>query len=119
VRNHCQAQYYIDGENYFSAVKKELLNAKKYVYITDWMITPYFQLERPSELSDRNSRLDYILETIALQGVKVYIILYMEPKIALNNDSEFVENYFHEMSKNIKVLRHPNFILIPFLWSHH
>ena len=23
------------------------------------------------------------------------------------------------MNKNIKVLRHPNFILIPFLWSHH
>jgi phospholipase D1/2 len=83
------------------------------------MMTPYFQLERPCELADRESRLDYILESIALQGVKIYIILYMEPKIALNNDSLFVENYFHEMNKNIKVLRHPNFILIPFLWSHH
>jgi phospholipase D1/2 len=23
------------------------------------------------------------------------------------------------MHKNIKVLRHPNYILVPFLWSHH
>ena len=70
-------------------------------------------------MSDRSSRLDYILEQAALKGVKIYIILYMEPKIALNNDSEFVESYFQKMHPNIKVVRHPNFILIPFLWSHH
>lgn len=58
-------------------MKTELLKAKKYVYITDWMMTPYFQLERPAELSDREARLDYILESIALKGVKIYIILYM------------------------------------------
>lgn len=65
----------------------ELKKAEKFVYITDWMITPYFLLKRPKELDDRSCRLDYVLETIAQRGVKVYIILYMEPKIALNNDS--------------------------------
>jgi phospholipase D1/2 len=57
------------------------------------MLTPYFLLKRPCELDDRSCRLDYILENIAQRGVKIYIIIYMEPKIALNNDSEFVEYY--------------------------
>lgn len=30
----------------------ELKNAKKYVYITDWMITPYFSLIRKPEKLD-------------------------------------------------------------------
>ena len=83
------------------------------------MLTPYFLLKRPSDLDDTSSRLDYVLQAAAQRGVKVNIILYMEPKIALNNDSEFVEFYLSEMHRNIKVLRHPNYILVPFLWSHH
>lgn len=83
------------------------------------MMTPYFLLKRPKELDDRSCRLDYILESLAQKGVKIYIILYMEPKIALNNDSQFVQLYLQELNPNIKVLRHPNYILIPFLWSHH
>ncbi len=51
--------------------------------------------------------------------MKIYIILFKEPKIALNNDSKHAETYMKELSSNIKVLRHPNYILIPFLWSHH
>lgn len=51
------------------------------------MITPFFHLKRPTSLDDRTSRLDYIFEELGKKGVKIYIILYMEPKIALNNDS--------------------------------
>lgn len=54
------------------------------------MLTPYLLLKRPTELDDRSCRLDYVLESIAQKGVKIYIIIYMEPKIALNNDSEYV-----------------------------
>lgn len=43
----------------------------------------------------------------------------MEPKVALNIDSEFTEKYLMSLSPNIKVLRHPAYVLIPFLWSHH
>jgi len=41
-------------------MRNNLLAAKKNVYITDWMLTPYFLLKRPTELDDRASRLDYI-----------------------------------------------------------
>ena len=43
----------------------------------------------------------------------------MEPTIALNNNSEFVSKYLMSLSPNIKILRHPAYLLIPFLWSHH
>jgi phospholipase D1/2 len=39
--------------------------------------------------------------------------------MALNNDSEYAKQYLESLHPNIKVLRHPNYILIPFLWSHH
>jgi phospholipase D1/2 len=39
--------------------------------------------------------------------------------MALNIDSEFTEKYLVGLSSNIKVLRHPNYVFIPFLWSHH
>lgn len=119
VREECSSKFYVDGVDYFSDVCDEMKKAKRHIYITDWMLTPYFQLKRPAELDDTSCRLDSVLGTAAQRGVKVNIILYMEPKIALNNDSEFVEFYLTEMHKNIKVLRHPNYILVPFLWSHH
>ena len=46
VRKNCSTVFYADGEGYFKDLYTELKNAKKYVYITDWMITPYFMLVR-------------------------------------------------------------------------
>lgn len=60
-----------------------------------------------------------LFQKIANLGIKINIIIYMEPKVALNIDSEFTENYLMSLSSNIKVLRHPAYVLIPFLWSHH
>lgn len=77
VRTGCYSKYYIDGENYFSDLCDEMLKAKKSIYITGWMLTPYLLLKRPRELDDRSCRLDYVLENAAQRGVKVYIILYM------------------------------------------
>ena len=64
-----------------------MMKAERHIYITDWMLTPYFQLKRPADLDNTSCRLHYVLCSAAQRGVKVNIILYMEPKIALNNDS--------------------------------
>ncbi len=56
---------------------------------------------------------------MAKSGISINIIIYNAPTIALNIDSEFTENYLCSLSKNIKVIRHPNYVMIPFLWSHH
>lgn len=81
-------------------------------------MTPYFLLCRPQKY-DSDCRLDKVLKAAAERGVKINIVLFLQPKLALNNDSQHVKQYLESLNRNIKVLRHPNFILIPFLWSHH
>lgn len=44
-------------------------------------------LKRPKELFESQYRLDGVLQELAKRGVKIYIVLYQEPKIAINNDS--------------------------------
>jgi phospholipase D1/2 len=63
--------------------------------------------------------LDNVLGRVANAGIKVNIIIYNAPKMALNIDSEFSQSYLTKMSENIKVLLHPNYVLIPFMWTHH
>lgn len=59
-----------------------------------------------------------MLERKAKEGVKIYAILYNEPKIALTINSEYTQKYLSTLHPNIMVLRHPNYIL-PLMWSHH
>ena len=51
------------------------------------MVSPFFCLKRPDP--NHETRLDKVLEKVATSGIKVHIIIYMEPKVALNLDSEF------------------------------
>lgn len=60
-----------------------------------------------------------MFERVAKAGIKINIIIYNGPKMALNIDSEFTQTYLSSLSTNIKVLCHPNYMFIPFLWSHH
>lgn len=88
------------------------------MFITDWMLTPYFVLVRPKPL-DSDYRLDKVLKAAAERGVRINILVFQEPKLALNNDSEHTKQHLESLHTNIKVMRHPKYILIPFLWSHH
>jgi phospholipase D1/2 len=89
-RENCEGKFYIDGEDYFRDIYEELLRAKKEIFITDWMITPYFLFIRPNSL-DSEYRMDKVLKKVAEKGVKINIILFLEPKLALNNDSEYAK----------------------------
>lgn len=64
----------------------EISNAKTDVFITGWMITPFYMLCRPNHI-ESEFRLDKLLQRVAAKGIKVYIIVFLEPKLALNNDS--------------------------------
>lgn len=55
------------------------------------MITPYFLLKRPNSIDQKQFRLDGVLQNLAQRGIKVYIIVFMEPKMVVNNDSEHVQ----------------------------
>ena len=71
-----------------------------------------------SDNVNSETRLDKVLKSVADRGIKVNILVYQEPKIALTNDSAHTNDALEKLSKNIKVLRHP-LQLRPKLFSHH
>lgn len=116
-RNDCM--FFPDGEGYFFEVFNAIQAARSEVYITDWWFSPELPLMRPTKngIDMEMSRIDRTLERAAQRGVRVYVIVYKEFKISLNNDSEHAKNALEKLHPNIKVLRHPNIIVS--LWSHH
>jgi phospholipase D1/2 len=108
-----QAKWYTDGEHYYDDVCKAIWSARNTVYITDWWLSPELYLLRPvnmdeSTLKNRETRLDLVLKSVADRGVAVMIIQYLEPTLALNNDSLYTKETLEKMSPNIKVQRHPS-----------
>lgn len=97
------------------------MKAKKYVYITDWWISPQIYLFRPDKgKPDDRYRLDNVLKVIANNGVNVNIIVYREIAGTLCVNSEFVKKWIEDMNgqnPNITVIRHPRYIV--HFWSHH
>jgi phospholipase D1/2 len=59
LRIGCDAKYFVDGEGYFEHLYDCLLMAKKEIFITGWMLSPYFSLKRPD--TNGEYRLDNVL----------------------------------------------------------
>lgn len=91
-REGCWGKFYADGEDYFRDMYEEMSMAKREIFITGWMVTPFFVMVRPNSL-DSDYRLDKVLKRCAERGVAVHIIVFQEPKLALNNDSEYTKRY--------------------------
>lgn len=118
IRENSSCEWYIDGQGYFEEVFKQLKEAKEEVFITDWWLSPELHLKRPvSKEINEESRITHVLKEIAERNVKIYIIVYREQSIALENDSSHTKLTLQSLHPNIKVLRHPNHPF--FLWSHH
>lgn len=119
LRHYNDCMFFHDGQEYFKMMYHMIDNARKTVMITDWWFSPEFPLLRPiqGDHEVEPSRIDKLLTRAAQRGVKVYLIIYKEFAMSLNNDSEHAKMTLEAMHKNIKVLRHPN--VIASLWSHH
>lgn len=119
VRDRNDCMFFADGEGYYHELQNALETAKSEVMITDWWFSPEVPLTRPIQapLEYEPSRIDKILQRAAQRGVKVYVIVYKEFSLNMNNDSEHVKQALEPLHPNIKVLRHPNVVVS--LWSHH
>ena len=120
IRNDCNCQCYIDGENYYKDVMWAIDQAEYEVFITDWFFSPQLYLMRPISriVNNENLRLDQVLKGAGARGVKIYIIIYNEPPTFYQN-SKNVMKYMMELHPNINVLRNPGFYLNVSLWSFH
>ena len=130
---NCGAKWFVDGKDYFMYLFEQLKSAKESVYITDWFLSPELALRRPinydifadkkknykENLNFSNaSRLMDIFYLLAKKGVKIYILLFCEMKIALALNSLYTKNTLKKLHKNIMVTRHPKGTT-SVLWSHH
>nr|XP_022292267.1 phospholipase D1-like isoform X3 [Crassostrea virginica] len=120
VREKAHAQWFIDGDSYFSAVADALEAAQEEIFISDWWLSPEIYMKRPITEGNR-WRLDSILKRKAEKGVKIFVLLYKEMSIAVNLLSTYSKHTLMNLCpENIKVLRHPDHrpggVL---LWAHH
>jgi phospholipase D1/2 len=123
IRYNCNAQWVVDGRNYFWNVAKAIANAKKEIYIHDWWLSAELYMRRPAAHNFK-WRLDRLLQRKAKQGVKIFIIMYKEVSITLPLYSHYAKEHLLSLSPNIYVMRHPSHIGIAgrtatFFWAHH
>ena len=128
-----QVEKFIDGEKYFADLAEKLMEARSTIYITDWMLSPEVWLKRPVDMNTYMSmayrsqirketppysRLMDILYVRANEGVKIYIQLFAETRLAMNLGSVEAKDILSSLHPNIQVMRHPVNSL-EFLYSHH
>jgi phospholipase D1/2 len=133
MKKYNLCQWFSDGEDYFKDLFQKLMAARDSIYITDWWMSPevflirpvneneYLQMKetkRTKYFGNNVSRLMDILALKANQGVKVYVLIYCECKLALTLASKHTEDALKKASKHIKVTRHPT-DAFTLLWSHH
>ncbi|KAI9312755.1 hypothetical protein BX666DRAFT_1986220 [Dichotomocladium elegans] len=119
VRHGADVKFFIDGHDYCWAVSEAIENAKSVVFIEDWWLTPELYLRRPAAKYPEY-RIDALLKRKAIEGVKIYIVVYKEVEAAMTLDSKHTKHWLQNLHENILVLRHPDHAIGgTFFWSHH
>lgn len=119
IEDDSQAQWFVDGCAAFEAIALAIEEAKSEIFICGWWLCPELYLRRPFH-ANTSSRLDFLLESKAKQGVQVYILLYKEVALALKINSVYSKRKLLGIHENIRVLRFPDhFSSGVYLWSHH
>jgi phosphatidylserine/phosphatidylglycerophosphate/cardiolipin synthase-like enzyme len=115
IRRHVACRFLHCGEQYFDELYNCLMSAKSQIFICGWMLSPkYFLARNPNKYN-----LDDILVEKAKSGVKVYLLLWKDPGMIIDNGSSECEIHFNSFREpNLQVIRDPPaFGLV--IWSHH
>lgn len=119
IRENCQLDWLIDGQEYFSVLVRAIQAAKTEIFIHSWWLSPEVHLLRPSSLHP-NFRLDRLLKSRAESGIQIYIVVYKELSLALPIDSYHTKVALESLHPNIRVQRHPDHLAGGVLyWAHH
>lgn len=119
VRNNVWARWLVDGRDHMWQVSRAIDNAKDFIYIHDWWLSPELYMRRPAAISQK-WRLDRLLQRKAQEGVKIFVIVYRNIESAIPIDSEYTKWSLLDLHENICVQRSPNqFRQNQFFWAHH
>ncbi|KAH6912810.1 hypothetical protein BKA70DRAFT_1370288 [Coprinopsis sp. MPI-PUGE-AT-0042] len=118
IRLNVAAQWLVDGRDYFWNLSRAILLAKETIYIHDWWLSPEILMRRPEK---ERYRLDNLLERKAKEGVKIYVIIYLEVSNRTTPiDSNYTKQKLTGLHPNIMVQRSPShFQTGTFYWAHH
>jgi phosphatidylserine/phosphatidylglycerophosphate/cardiolipin synthase-like enzyme len=109
VRQNIQANFYVDGHDYFEKAYEAINSARKVIFIQDWWLSPEVYLKRPPAQYPE-SRIDRLLQKKAEEGVKIYVIVYKEVSFSLTIDSASTKTKLMALHPNIKVMRYPDHV---------
>lgn len=119
LRNNVWCRWLVDGRDHMWQVSRAIDNAKDFVYIHDWWLSPELYLRRPAAVSQK-WRLDRLLQRKAQEGVKIFVVVYRNIESAIPIDSEYTKWALLDLHPNIIVQRSPNqFRQNQFFWAHH
>ncbi|KAK6434865.1 Phospholipase D1, partial [Oleoguttula sp. CCFEE 5521] len=119
VRNDVWCRWLVDGRDHMWQVSRAIDNAKDFVYIHDWWLSPEIYMRRPAAISQK-WRLDRLLLRKAQEGVKIFVIVYRNIESAIPIDSEYTKWSLLDLHENITIQRSPNqFRQNQFFWAHH
>ncbi|KAH0273900.1 phospholipase D, partial [Aureobasidium melanogenum] len=119
VRKNVFARWLVDGRDHMWQVSRAIDNARSFVYIHDWWLSPELYLRRPAAISQK-WRLDRLLLRKAQEGVKIFVIVYRNIESAIPIDSEYTKASLLDLHPNVCVQRSPNqFRQNQFFWAHH
>ncbi|CAK3952598.1 Phospholipase D1 [Lecanosticta acicola] len=119
IRNNVWARWLVDGRDHMWQVSRAIDNAKDFVYIHDWWLSPELYMRRPAAISQK-WRLDRLLQRKASQGVKIFVVVYRNIESAIPIDSEYTKWSLLDLHPNIWVQRSPNQLRQnQFFWAHH
>ena len=119
VRHNVWCRWLVDGRDHTWQVSRAIDNAKDFVYIHDWWLSPELYMRRPAAISQK-WRLDRLLQRKAQEGVKIFVIVYRNIESAMPIDSEYTKWSLLDLHPNICIQRSPNqFRQNQFFWAHH
>jgi phospholipase D1/2 len=115
IREDINAQWLLNGEQYYKQLIVALKNARYRVCIASWCVSPGLYLDRSVPI-DKDNKLINIIKKIAKKGVKVYVMIWNA--IAFNLKSTQVCERLNKI-KNVYAIAHRPNKLYKLTWSHH
>jgi hypothetical protein len=117
VRRPCYVRMLVDGMHGFECMALAMAAARAEIMLCSWWLVLDLPLIRGDTQVNPPSSMRNLLLNAAGRGVKVYIMVYQEVPV-LVNDSLRVEQMFAGVP-NVLVMRHPPPQDGVFFWSHH
>ena len=93
---------FVDGASFMEHAANMISIAREEIFIAGWHVSPELYLKRPIT-TDNKWRLDNLLQRKAIEGVRIYILLYKDIEMAVNLKSAYTKKRLQSLHPLIRV----------------